>query len=129
MISPGFAFHEIFLLPMGECMVGRKLNIIRVSKKYGTSTNRTIRSGRPSVLSGPRVDGFEENSVRFEQIGIRKLLDLREALKGGINAGQECGMLKVPDNLRIFFFSDIAQVALRFKIPERVECHCLASRR
>jgi hypothetical protein len=49
--------------------------------------------------------------------------------KSGINAGHERRMLKVPDYLKVFFFGEIAQVALRFKITERVECHRLASRR
>ena len=44
-------------------------------------------------------------------------------------AGTVARMLKVPDDLRVFFFSEITQVALRFKITEWIECHGLASRR
>src|SRR5260370_39784460 len=76
-----FCFHESFVLPMSECMVGCKLNIVRVCKEHGTSTDRKARSSRTPVLSGPGRNGFKENSVPLEHIGIGKLIDIREALR------------------------------------------------
>jgi hypothetical protein len=35
----------------------------------------------------------------------------------------------VLNDFRVFFFREISQVALRFKITERIECHDLASRK
>ena len=67
--------------------------------------------------------------MRFEQIGIAKSLALRKVFKSGINAGHERRMLKVPDDLGVFFLGEVAQIALRFEITEWVERHCLASRR
>jgi hypothetical protein len=79
-----------------------QLNVVRVGKKGRPSANGKIGSGRTPILSGPRVNGFEENSVCFEQIGIEKLPAPRETLKGGINAGHERRMLQVPDDLGVF---------------------------
>ena len=123
------SLKTLFVLPMSECIVCCTLNVLRVSKKSQPSADCKIGSSRKSILPGPRVNGFEENSVRFEQIEIGKPLALREVFKSGINAGHERRMLKVRNDLRVFFFGEITQVTLRFKITEWVECHCLASRR
>jgi hypothetical protein len=72
---------------MSECTVSRTLNIRRVGKKNGPLADRKIGGSRTSVLSGPGVNSFEENFVRFEQIGIGKLINFREALKSSIDAG------------------------------------------
>src|SRR5258707_1003651 len=67
--------------------------------------------------------------VTRRQIGIGKLLRVREALESSINAGQECRMLRVSNDFGVFFFREISRVALRFKITERIEYHDLASRK
>ena len=55
------------------------------------------------------------------------MLDVRESLKGDINTGHERRVFELPDNVEIFFLSDVTQVPLRVEITKRVEGHGLDS--
>lgn len=55
------------------------------------------------------------------------MLDVRELLKGDINTGHERRVFELPDNVEIFFLSDVTQVPLRVEITKRVEGHGLDS--
>jgi hypothetical protein len=85
--------------------------------------------GRGAILPGPWVDGFEEYLMGGQHIGIGERIVLREPREGFIDAGGEGGVFKPPDDGRVFFLSQIPQIAARREVAERIESHGLASRK
>jgi hypothetical protein len=121
--------HEFLLLTMRERIVDRVLNMVGMREEHGSFADREVGSGRSAVLSGPRVNRIEEDSMSFKHVRIGKTFGLREAFQCGIDAGHERGMFKTPDDVGIFFLSETTQVTLCLKIAERTERHGLTSRR
>ena len=93
----GLCSHGFLVLPVSESKFYRAPNVLWASKQNVALADRKVRSCLEAVLSRPRVDGVEENSVRLDHIRIRKMFDLGEILKGRVNTGREGGMLEAPD--------------------------------
>lgn len=129
MIVPGLSFHKFAVLTMRGRIVDSVLDMIGMSEKHGPFADREVGSGRSAILSGPGINCIEKDSVSFEHVRIGKTFDLGEAFECGIDAGHERRMLKAPDDIGVFFLGEIAQVLVRLKITERIECHGLTSRR
>src|SRR5947209_10742718 len=107
----GLCCHGFLVLPVSESKFYRAPNVLWASKQNVALADRKVRSCREAVLSRPRVDGVEENSVRLDHIRIRKMFDLGEKLKGRVNTGRECGMLEAPDDFRVLFLGEVTQVS------------------
>jgi hypothetical protein len=83
-----------------------------------------------SVLPGPWVEGVEENLVGAQDVAIFQVLLAREVFEGGIQSESERGVLKPPNDLRVFFTLDVAQIAARREVAtKRIKGHDLASRK
>jgi hypothetical protein len=103
--------------------------MVRVRKEDRALADRKIGGGRSAILTGPGVHGLEECSVGLKNVRISKALGLGEPFECGIDASHERGVFKTPDDAAIFFLREIAQITLRLKITERIECHGLTSRK
>src|SRR5580692_11814458 len=125
----GLCKHELFILPVVQREIHRELYVLGPREENGALADREVGSSYQPVLSRPRIDGFEQNFVRLQDILVRETLDRGETVEGRINAGGERRVLKPPDDVEVFFVGEIAQIPARLEIAERIECHGLVSRR
>jgi hypothetical protein len=58
------------------------LYVLGPREEDGALADRKVGSSLQAVLSGPGIDGFEQDLVRLQDISVRKTLDRGEALEG-----------------------------------------------
>lgn len=121
--------HEGFVLPSVQRVIHGPLNVLRVREKDRTFADSKLGRVGQAVLTSPGIDGLEEDSMSIEDVPIGKLLNLGESFESSIDAGCERSVLKPPDDVRVFFTREIAQIAANPEITERIKCHGLDSRR
>jgi hypothetical protein len=100
-----------------------------MGKKHATFADGDIGRGLRPVLCCPRINGVEQNAMCTENVVVLKALYLGELSKRFIQPGRERCVFKAPNNVDVFLLLVITQVALRFEIAARIECHSPDSRK
>jgi hypothetical protein len=129
----GLGGHQFLILSVIQSIVDGAPYVLRIRKRdfapvVSLAHDKARRRGQ-TVLPRPRIDRPEQVLVRLQHIVIGKLLLGCELGKRRIKAGGEGRVLHLPDDLRFFSSGNVAQIAARFKITKRIECHGLVSRR
>ena len=81
------------------------------------------------VLSGPRIDIAEKDSMCFQNILVGQPANGVEMLERLGDASDEGTVFQMLDDVRVLLPERIPQVSAGFEIPEGVEAHSRASRR
>jgi hypothetical protein len=82
-----------------------------------------------AIAAGPWIDGFEQRLVRGENVVVGEPVGGTKITESRFKAHHERRMLEPPDDRKVFFTDDVAQVSARREVPERIERHDLASLR
>jgi hypothetical protein len=75
----GLCSHELFILPALQRPIYCALYVPWAREEDGALADRKVGGSLQAVLSGPGVDGFEQDSMRLQYILVRETLDRGEA--------------------------------------------------
>ncbi len=83
--------------------------------------HRDVRGGDRTILSRPRVEGREQDSVNFKEVRVGQRPALRQVPQRVVQPRPEQRVLEFSDDLGVFLPVTVAQVACLVVVLKRIE--------